>query len=229
MTLNESGRITPLLDRVYCRARQDRGPGNRGDAAYRSILADEDTQGDIALDAGQSGHVGILRRNRIYEAFLLVCGIDPYPSPEEEIEEARDLGNVRQVAHGRGRFLALRTVPQFGGWKRGSLAGRESWRSRCQSACIANFDSTASRIRPYAAINFLSDDIAATTREVRSSENMTNVDVAASSAQHRRPMHITCKDLAARGSSAEPTRCISHTNVAACRLKTGCEGHVCKG
>ena len=122
MSLKESGRVTPSLDRVYCRTSQDGRSRNRGDVAYRSIAANEDTQSDIALDACQPRHIGILRRNRTNEALLLVRGIDPHPSTEEKIEEARDFGEIRQVTDGRRRFLALRTVPQFGRWKGVALA-----------------------------------------------------------------------------------------------------------
>ena len=95
-----------------------------------------------------------------------------------------------------------------------------SWRSRCQAGRIADFDSSSGRIRPYAAIDFLGDDIAAAARESGCSENVTNVNVAASGTQHRRPTDITCRDLAAPCRSAKATHNISNANVAARRFES---------
>src|SRR5437879_12822751 len=103
MSLKESGRVTPSLDRVYCRTSQDGRSRNRGDVAYRSIAANEDTQSDIALDACQPCHSGILRRNRTNEARLRGRGSEPHPSTEAKIDEASDFGELRPILYRRRR------------------------------------------------------------------------------------------------------------------------------
>jgi hypothetical protein len=95
------------------------------------------------------------------------------------------------------------------------LDGRNLLPSRCQTSRIANFDSSSGRIRPYTGIDFLGDDIAASTRKVSRPENVTDVNVTASGTQHCRPTDVTRRDLAAPCRSAKPSHNISNADVAA--------------
>jgi hypothetical protein len=87
-------------------------------------------------------------------------------------------------------------------------------------------DSSTGCIRPYAAIDFLGDDVAAGTRKLSRPENVTDVNVTASGAQDRRPTDVTCRDLAAPCRSAKATRNISNANVAACGFESRDEWHM---
>jgi hypothetical protein len=100
------------------------------------------------------------------------------------------------------------------------LGDRNPQCSRCQAGRIADFDSSSGSIRPYAAIDFLGDDITAAARESSCSENVTNTNVSASRAQHCRPTDVTCRDLAAPCRSAKATDNISNANVAARRFES---------
>src|SRR4029077_10443923 len=85
---------------------------------------------------------------------------------------------------------------------------------------MADFDASSGRIRPYTAIDFLGNDIAASTRKVSRPENVTNTNVASPRTQHSRPTDITCRDLAAPCRSAKATHNISNANVAARRFES---------
>src|SRR5580704_866125 len=101
MPIHESGGIAPLLDGAYCGAGQNGRAQNGTEVADGSILADQDTQRDIAFDPRQSGHLRVVWWNRSDEVFLLLHSINANASPEESIEQAREPAYIPRIAKGQ--------------------------------------------------------------------------------------------------------------------------------
>ena len=216
MTIHEGGSIAPLFDGAHCGAGQNRRAQNGVQVVDGSILADQDTQRDMAFDPGQAGHFRVVWGNRSDEVLLLLHRSNANASPEDSIEQAREPAYIRRIAERQNLFVLRARLEH----RRFPLA---CGKFRCEGGrCrdIADFYSSAIRLRPDAAVDLGRADVAAAAREMGYSENMTHANLAAPGTQHRRAVHVPGEDLATARGGAKPSVYVSSENIAAGRFQT---------